>query len=157
MGSGVSVDRYTAAPEDVALAPSTRPHADPFPFLTVTRLLSSSTVQRFLRCHVHRRYSGCRPSFWFLCSCQKRRQDGTRLVLPVYCRRLNAFDLFESLPARPRGILKFVVGVPGPGLLWSTAFCLLTGTAVVVQAKEGEQRECRWARTSGGSVRSMGG
>ena len=62
----------------------------------------------------------------------------TRLLSPAERVRSLRISACASL-----GILKFVVGVPGPGLLWSTAFCLLTGTAVVVQAKEGEQRECR--------------
>lgn len=75
-------------------------------------------------------------SCWILSSCKKRSQNGKHGAPSVYCCRLNAFDLFEVFTCASLGILNFVVGAPGSGLLWSAAFCLLAGTAVVTHTQK---------------------
>lgn len=75
-------------------------------------------------------------SCWILSSCKERRQNGRHGAPPVYCCRLNAFDLFEVFTCASLGILNFVAGALGSGLLWSAAFCLLAGTAVVTHTQK---------------------
>ena len=73
---------------------------------------------------------------WILFSPYRERRHGTNRSLGTSYTWRNAFDLFELFASASLGVLNFVAGVSGSGMLWLAAFLLLLGGTLRISQAE---------------------